>query len=127
MLSAQRVEKFHHAPLLASVVPFAFRALTCQKYRWRAARPPTETVVAVVAVHDEQEPLVVDTHHSYEVAPELDPQLRATGLDRFFCPFVGESFANAPGGVAPAWVVNDHQLPPSPKVSPAVFVARSCQ
>ena len=50
-------------------------------------------------VHDAQDPLVVETHHSYEVAPVLAPQVSATGLDRFFWPFDGESFENAPGSV----------------------------
>ena len=78
-------------------------------------------------VHVVQDPLVVETHHSYEAAPALAPQVSATGLDRFFWPFDGESFENAPGSVCAGWVENVHQAPPSATVSPAALVARTCQ
>ena len=121
------MRKLHHVPPLASVVPLAFRARTCQEYCWRAARPPAEADVPVVDVHDEHEPLVSETHHSYVVAPELAAHVSVTGRDRFFWPFAGESLENAPGSVCTACVVNVHQVPASAGVSPAAFEARACQ
>jgi hypothetical protein len=77
-----------------------------------------------VVVHD---PLDVETHHSYEVAPVLAPHEIATGRDRLFCPFVGEILENTPGRADTAGVENIHIEPPFASVSPTPFVARACQ
>ena len=122
------MRNLHHEPPLASVVTSPILARTCQKYCWRDARLATKAWVLLAVVHPPHDPLVVETHHSYEVAPALVPHVSATGLDRFFEPFDGELFENAPGSAGcAAWVVNDHQASASASVTPAVFVARTCQ
>ncbi len=72
-------------------------------------------------------PLTVETHHSYPVAPALAAHLSVTGERWFRAPFPGEAFEKAAGGVGPGWVANVRQTPLSASVSPAVFVALTCQ
>jgi hypothetical protein len=90
------------------------------------AETGTDTCVPLVdaKVH---EPLTVEMHHWYPVAPVLAAHLSVTGERWFRAPFPGEVFENAAGGVGPAWVANVHQVPPFASVSPVAFEARTCQ
>ena len=60
-------------------MPRPLTARTCQKYAFFDVSPVTDAEVEVAGLHDEQVPLVTETHHSYEVAPELAAHLSVIG------------------------------------------------
>ena len=71
--------------------------------------------------------LDVETHTSYDVEPELAPQLSVAVLLTCEVPFAGDVFEKAPGGEDAGTTANVHHVPPSATVSPAPFVARASQ
>ena len=69
----------------------------------------------------------VEMHTSYDVAPELAPQLSVGFRFTFVAPFAGELFENAPGSCDAGSVENVRHVPLSASVVPVGFVARTCQ